>query len=395
MTQYNRTYPAIDEGGKYYFYSIKTIINSTILSAALKYRLSYRILPMAEKNQSISYKDAGVDIDAGNALIEKIKGAAIRTKRPEVMAGLGGFGALFELPVGYKNPVLVSGTDGVGTKLRLALDYHRHDTVGIDLVAMCVNDLIVCGAEPLFFLDYYATGKLDIETAAAVVNGIADGCQLAGCSLTGGETAEMPGMYEDQDYDLAGFCVGIVEKSDLIDGSKVETGDVLIGLTSSGPHSNGYSLIRKVIEVTNTDPVSTIIDGTPLIDLLMAPTKIYVKPLLNLIKKVPVHALAHITGGGLLENIPRVLPDNAKAMINTKSWKRPAVFDWLQEGGNIDTTEMYRTLNCGIGMVICVPADQADQALTELENSGETAVILGNIAAMNPGDTAVQLIGDQ
>ena len=395
MTQYNRTYPAIDEGGKYYFYSIKTIINSTILSAALKYRLSYRILPMAEKKQSISYKDAGVDIDAGNALIEKIKGAAIRTKRPEVMAGLGGFGALFELPVGYKNPVLVSGTDGVGTKLRLALDYHRHDTVGIDLVAMCVNDLIVCGAEPLFFLDYYATGKLDIETAAAVVNGIADGCQLAGCSLTGGETAEMPGMYEDQDYDLAGFCVGIVEKSDLIDGSKVETGDVLIGLTSSGPHSNGYSLIRKVIEVTNTDPVSTIIDGTPLIDLLMAPTKIYVKPLLNLIKKVPVHALAHITGGGLLENIPRVLPDNAKAMINTKSWKRPAVFDWLQEGGNIDTTEMYRTLNCGIGMVICVPADQADQALTELENSGETAVILGNIAAMNPGDTAVQLIGDQ
>jgi phosphoribosylformylglycinamidine cyclo-ligase len=350
---------------------------------------------MAEKNQSISYKDAGVDIDAGNALIEKIKGAARRTKRPEVMAGLGGFGALFELPVGYKNPVLVSGTDGVGTKLRLALDYHRHNTVGIDLVAMCVNDLIVCGAEPLFFLDYYATGKLDIETAAAVVNGIADGCQLAGCSLTGGETAEMPGMYEDQDYDLAGFCVGIVEKSDLIDGSKVETGDVLIGLTSSGPHSNGYSLIRKVIEVTNTDPVSTIIDGTPLIDLLMAPTKIYVKPLLNLIKKVPVHALAHITGGGLLENIPRVLPDNAKAMINTKSWKRSAVFDWLQKGGNIDTTEMYRTLNCGIGMVICVPADQANQALTELENSGETAVILGNIAAMNPGDTAVQLIGDQ
>ena len=350
---------------------------------------------MAEKNQSISYKDAGVDIDAGNALIEKIKGAAVRTKRPEVMAGLGGFGALFELPVGYKNPVLVSGTDGVGTKLRLALDYHRHDTVGIDLVAMCVNDLIVCGAEPLFFLDYYATGKLHIETAAAVVNGIADGCELAGCSLTGGETAEMPGMYEDQDYDLAGFCVGIAEKSDLIDGSKVRTGDVLIGLTSSGPHSNGYSLIRKVIEVTHTDPVSTTIDGTPLIDLLMAPTKIYVKSLLKLIKKVPVHALAHITGGGLLENIPRVLPKDAKAIIDTNSWKRPAVFDWLQASGNIDPAEMYRTLNCGIGMVICVPADQTDQTLTELKNSGETAVILGSIAAMKPGDDAVQLIGDQ
>lgn len=350
---------------------------------------------MAEKNQSISYKDAGVDIDAGNALIEKIKGAAVRTKRPEVMAGLGGFGALFELPVGYKNPVLVSGTDGVGTKLRLALDYQRHDTVGIDLVAMCVNDLIVCGAEPLFFLDYYATGKLHIETAAAVVNGIADGCELAGCSLTGGETAEMPGMYEDQDYDLAGFCVGIAEKSDLIDGSKVRTGDVLIGLTSSGPHSNGYSLIRKVIEVTHTDPVSTTIDGTPLIELLMAPTKIYVKSLLKLIKKVPVHALAHITGGGLLENIPRVLPKDAKAIIDTNSWKRPAVFDWLQASGNIDPTEMYRTLNCGIGMVICVPADQTDQTLTELKNSGETAVILGSIAAMKPGDAAVQLIGDQ
>ena len=348
---------------------------------------------MTEENQSISYKDAGVDIDAGNALIEKIKGAARRTKRPEVMAGLGGFGALFELPGGYKNPVLVSGTDGVGTKLRLALDYNKHDTVGIDLVAMCVNDLIVCGAEPLFFLDYYATGKLDINTAAAVVNGIADGCELSGCALIGGETAEMPGMYEDQDYDLAGFCVGIAEKSDLIDGSKVRTGDVLIGLASSGPHSNGYSLIRKVIEVTNTDPVSTLVDGAPLIDVLMAPTKIYVKSLLDLFKNVPVHALAHITGGGLLENIPRVLPDNAKAIIDTSSWKRPAVFDWLQRGGNIDPTEMYRTLNCGIGMVICVPADQADQAVVELEISGETAVILGSIQTISPGDDMVELIG--
>ncbi|KRO96544.1 MAG: phosphoribosylaminoimidazole synthetase, partial [SAR92 bacterium BACL26 MAG-121220-bin70] len=260
---------------------------------------------MSEKSQSLSYKDAGVDIDAGNALIEKIKGAAKRTRRPEVMAGLGGFGALFELPTGYKEPVLVSGTDGVGTKLRLALDHNRHDTVGIDLVAMCVNDLIVCGAEPLFFLDYYATGKLDIETAAAVVNGIADGCELSGCSLIGGETAEMPGMYEGQDYDLAGFCVGIAEKSKLIDGSQVAVGDTLIGLASSGPHSNGYSLIRKVLQITNTDPAKTKIDGKLLIDLLMEPTKIYVKSLLGLIAQSPVHALAHITGGGLLENIPR------------------------------------------------------------------------------------------
>ena len=321
---------------------------------------------MTEKTQSLSYKDAGVDIDAGNALIEKIKGAAKRTRRPEVMAGLGGFGALFELPTGYREPVMVSGTDGVGTKLRLALDHSKHDTVGIDLVAMCVNDLIVCGAEPLFFLDYYATGKLDIDTAAAVVNGIADGCELSGCSLIGGETAEMPGMYEGEDYDLAGFCVGMAEKSELIDGSKVAVGDTLIGLASSGPHSNGYSLIRKVLEVTNTDPAITKLDGQPLIDLLMAPTKIYVKSLLGLIAQSPVHALAHITGGGLLENIPRVLPDNATAIIDTSAWTRPAVFDWLQQGGNIDEHEMHRTLNCGVGMVICVPADQAEEAVAEL-----------------------------
>jgi phosphoribosylformylglycinamidine cyclo-ligase len=348
---------------------------------------------MSEKSQSLSYKDAGVDIDAGNALIEKIKGAAKRTRRPEVMAGLGGFGALFELPTGYKEPVLVSGTDGVGTKLRLALDHNRHDTVGIDLVAMCVNDLIVCGAEPLFFLDYYATGKLDIETAAAVVNGIADGCELSGCSLIGGETAEMPGMYEGQDYDLAGFCVGIAEKSKLIDGSQVAVGDTLIGLASSGPHSNGYSLIRKVLQVTNTDPANTKIDGKLLIDLLMEPTKIYVKSLLGLIAQSPVHALAHITGGGLLENIPRVLPENAKAIIDTKSWVRPSVFDWLQEGGNIDEHEMHRTLNCGVGMVICVPSSTAQTALAILAGSGETAFILGTIEAMKAGDEQVQLLG--
>jgi len=345
------------------------------------------------ENKSLSYKDAGVDIDAGNALIEKIKGAAKRTRRPEVMAGLGGFGALFELPTGYKQPVLVSGTDGVGTKLRLALDHGKHDSVGIDLVAMCVNDLIVCGAEPLFFLDYYATGKLEIDTAAAVVNGIADGCELSGCSLIGGETAEMPGMYEGEDYDLAGFCVGIAEKSELIDGSKVAVGDKLIGLASSGPHSNGYSLIRKVLEVTNTDPAVEELDGTPLIDLLMEPTKIYVKPLLELIKKSQVNALAHITGGGLLENIPRVLPENAKAVIDTQAWKRPVVFDWLQKGGNIDEHEMHRTLNCGVGMVICVPADQAQEALDMLAASGETAFELGSISELAAGEEQVQLVG--
>jgi phosphoribosylformylglycinamidine cyclo-ligase len=348
---------------------------------------------MTENTQSLSYKDAGVDIDAGNALIEKIKGAAKRTRRPEVMAGLGGFGALFELPTGYREPVMVSGTDGVGTKLRLALDHGKHDTVGIDLVAMCVNDLIVCGAEPLFFLDYYATGKLDIDTAAAVVNGIADGCELSGCSLIGGETAEMPGMYEGDDYDLAGFCVGMAEKSELIDGTKVAVGDTLIGLASTGPHSNGYSLIRKVLEVTNTDPATTMLDGQPLIDLLMAPTKIYVKSLLGLIAKSPVHALAHITGGGLLENIPRVLPENATAVIDTNAWTRPAVFDWLQQGGNIEEHEMHRTLNCGVGMVICVPSDTAESALEFLNANGETAFVLGTIEESKAGEEQVQLQG--
>ena len=344
---------------------------------------------MSEKNQSLSYKDAGVDIDAGNALIEKIKGAAKRTRRSEVMAGLGGFGALFELPTGYKEPVLVSGTDGVGTKLRLALDHNKHDTVGIDLVAMCVNDLIVCGAEPLFFLDYYATGKLDIDTAAAVVNGIADGCELSGCSLIGGETAEMPGMYEDKDYDLAGFCVGIAEKSKIIDGSQVAIGDTLIGLASSGPHSNGYSLIRKVLEVTNPSPANDKTLGT----FFLEPTEIYVKPCLSAMKVGGVHAMGHITGGGLLENIPRVLPENAKAIIDTNSWVRPSIFDWLQQGGNIDEHEMHRTLNCGVGMVICVPASSAQNTLTILADSGETAFILGSIDEMKAGDDQVQLLG--
>ena len=348
---------------------------------------------MTKESQSLSYRDAGVDIDAGNALIEKIKGAAKRTRRPEVVAGLGGFGALFELPSGYKQPVLVSGTDGVGTKLRLALDHNKHDTVGIDLVAMCVNDLIVCGAEPLFFLDYYATGKLDIETATSVVNGIADGCELSGCSLIGGETAEMPGMYEGEDYDLAGFCVGIVEKSSLIDGSKVAVGDTLIGLASSGPHSNGYSLIRKVLEVTNTDPSQHKLQGESLIDLLMAPTKIYVKSILNLISQSPVNALAHNTGGGLIENIPRVLPDNTSAIIDTSAWQRPVVFDWLQEAGNIEEHEMYRTLNCGVGMVISVPPETASLALSILQANGEQAFILGHIDEALPDGERVKLLG--
>ena len=346
---------------------------------------------MTKATQSLSYKDAGVDIDAGNALIEKIKGAAKRTRRPEVMAGLGGFGALFELPTGYTQPVLVSGTDGVGTKLRLALDSGKHSTVGIDLVAMCVNDLIVCGAEPLFFLDYYATGKLDVDIAASVVNGIADGCELSGCSLIGGETAEMPGMYEGEDYDLAGFCVGIAEKSELIDGSKVAVGDKLIGLASSGPHSNGYSLIRKVLEITKTDPASLELEGEKLIDLLMAPTKIYVKSLLKLISQLPVHAIAHITGGGLLENIPRVLPNNATAVIDTQAWKRPIVFDWLQQHGNIETQEMYRTLNCGVGMVICVPAEAEAEALKLLTENGEQAFVLGTIEETKDGQPQVQM----
>ncbi|BFM21096.1 phosphoribosylformylglycinamidine cyclo-ligase [Gilvimarinus japonicus] len=348
---------------------------------------------MSEKTpQSLSYKDAGVDIDAGNALVERIKGVAKRTRRPEVMAGLGGFGALCELPEGYRQPVLVSGTDGVGTKLRLAMDLGKHDTIGIDLVGMCVNDLIVAGAEPLFFLDYYATGKLNVDVASDVVTGIGAGCELAGCALVGGETAEMPGMYEGEDYDLAGFCVGVVEKSEIIDGSKVSSGDALIGITSSGPHSNGYSLIRKIIDVSGAD-LQQDCGGQSLADALMAPTRIYVKPLLELIKSMPVHALSHITGGGLLENIPRVLPDNAKAVIDTNAWQLPPVFQWLQAAGNVDAREMYRTFNCGIGMIIAVPAERADEAITQLQAAGEQALLVGHIADAAKGEEQVQLDG--
>ncbi|KZZ45283.1 phosphoribosylformylglycinamidine cyclo-ligase [Thalassolituus sp. HI0120] len=331
-------------------------------------------------------------MDAGNALVDRIKGVAKRTRRPEVLAGLGGFGALFELPQGYKQPVLVSGTDGVGTKLRLAMDLNKHDSIGIDLVAMCVNDLVVAGAEPLFFLDYYATGKLNVDVAAAVVEGIGEGCSQAGASLVGGETAEMPGMYEGEDYDLAGFCVGIAEKEDIIDGTKVQAGDKLVALASSGPHSNGYSLIRKIIEVSGAD-LSGELDGQPLTDALMAPTKIYVKSTLKLISTSDVHALSHITGGGFQENIPRVLPENCKAVIDSNSWHWPAVFDWLQEQGNVETAEMYRTFNCGVGMIIALPEDKADAAVALLNAEGEHAWIIGEIQPQNEGEAQVQFTG--
>jgi len=327
---------------------------------------------------SLSYKDAGVDIDAGNALVERIKGVTKKTMRPEVLGGLGGFGALCEIPTGYREPVLVSGTDGVGTKLRLAMDLGIHDTIGIDLVAMCVNDLVVAGAEPLFFLDYYATGNLNIDTAADVVTGIGAGCELAGCALVGGETAEMPGMYEGEDYDLAGFCVGVVEKSKIISGTSVTDGDVLIGLPSSGPHSNGYSLVRKILEVSGANLTQPLGDTT-LAHALLAPTTIYVKPLLNLFKQIEVKALSHITGGGLLENLPRVLPDDCNACIDTNSWDWPAVFQWLAQQGNVQEEEMYRTFNCGVGMVICVSADDAAATIELLQDMELSAWIIGEI----------------
>ncbi|KAA0875152.1 phosphoribosylformylglycinamidine cyclo-ligase [Nitrincola tapanii] len=344
----------------------------------------------APENTSLSYKDAGVDIDAGNALVERIKGVAKRTTRPEVLGGLGGFGALCEIPAGYRQPVLVSGTDGVGTKLKLAMDLGKHDTIGIDLVAMCVNDLVVAGAEPLFFLDYYATGHLNVDMAADVVSGIGKGCELAGAALVGGETAEMPGMYEGDDYDLAGFCVGVVEKSEIIDGSKVQAGDVLLALASSGPHSNGYSLIRKILEVSQAD-LDMKLGETTLAAALLEPTRIYVKPLLQLMREVSVNALSHITGGGLLENIPRVLPAASKAVLNTNSWSLPPVFQWLQQAGGVETREMYRTFNCGVGMVIAVPAADKDKALSFLQAAGEQAWEIGVIEAANPGEEQVEM----
>ncbi|MDX1757455.1 MAG: phosphoribosylformylglycinamidine cyclo-ligase [Marinobacter sp.] len=335
---------------------------------------------MSEQKPSLTYRDAGVDIDAGNELVNRIKNTAARTRRPEVLGGLGGFGATVAIPAGYREPVLVSGTDGVGTKLRLAMQLNKHDSIGIDLVAMCVNDLVVGGAEPLFFLDYYATGKLNVDVAAQVVEGIGAGCELAGCALVGGETAEMPGMYEGDDYDLAGFCVGVAERSEIIDGSRVQDGDVLIALGSSGPHSNGYSLIRKILEVSKAD-LDQPIGQESLADALMAPTRIYVKNLLQLNKEVDIRAMSHITGGGLPENIPRVLPKGCCAAIDTDSWSLPPVFQWLQDAGGVQTNEMYRTFNCGVGMILCVPANQKQQALETLSELGEQAWQIGRIEA--------------
>lgn len=332
----------------------------------------------SNSSTGLSYKDAGVDIEAGDALVDRIKSVAKRTTRPEVMGGLGGFGALCKIPKGYEEPVLVSGTDGVGTKLRVALNLNRHDTIGQDLVAMCVNDLLVCGAEPLFFLDYYATGHLNIDVAADVVTGIGKGCELAGCALVGGETAEMPGMYEGEDYDLAGFSVGVVEQSKIIDGTQVKAGDVLVGIASSGAHSNGYSLLRKILDVKNID-LNQIVDGRPLADVVMEPTRIYVKSILELCKQVNVHAMAHITGGGLPGNLPRVLPDGAQAVVNESSWEWPELFKLLQREGGVDQFEMYRTFNCGVGMVLVLDPADVDQSIALLNAHGEQAWKIGHI----------------
>ncbi|MBS0416429.1 MAG: phosphoribosylformylglycinamidine cyclo-ligase [Proteobacteria bacterium] len=332
----------------------------------------------APTDRGITYRDAGVDIDAGDELVERIKPVVRRTQRPEVLAGIGGFGACVEIPAGYKQPVLVSGTDGVGTKLRLAIDTGRHDTIGIDLVAMCVNDVVVQGAEPLFFLDYYATGKLRVDVAESVIRGIAEGCAQAGAALVGGETAEMPGIYSGEDYDLAGFCVGVVEKSAIIDGSRIKPGDAVVGMASSGPHSNGYSLIRKLIAVANAKP-DTMLEGKLLFDRLLTPTRIYVKSLLELIRKVPVLGLAHITGGGITDNIPRVLREGLEVVLERKSWPRDPVFDWLQQTARIDSVEMYRTFNCGIGMIAVVPKEHAQAAVNLLNKRGEAASIIGEV----------------
>ncbi|MDP2573999.1 phosphoribosylformylglycinamidine cyclo-ligase [Vibrio penaeicida] len=345
---------------------------------------------MSGNNSSLSYKDAGVDIDAGNALVDRIKGVVKRTRRPEVMGGIGGFGALCELPTKYNEPLLVSGTDGVGTKLRLALDMKKHDTIGIDLVAMCVNDLIVQGAEPLFFLDYYATGKLDVDTAADVVAGIGEGCIQAGCALIGGETAEMPGMYEGEDYDVAGFCVGVVEKSEVIDGTKVAAGDALIAVGSSGPHSNGYSLVRKILEVSEAD-LSEELNGRTIGEQLLEPTKIYIKSALKMIAEHDIHAISHITGGGFWENIPRVLPEGTKAVVDGNSWEWPAIFSWLQEKGNVETHEMYRTFNCGVGLIVALPKEQASAAVELLKAEGENAWVIGEIASAAAGEEQVEI----
>ena len=343
-------------------------------------------------NQKItSYKDAGVDIDAGEDLVNNIKPFAKATARKEVIGSLGGFGSLFEIPEKFNNPVLVSGTDGVGTKLKLAFQLDRHETIGQDLVAMCVNDILVQGAEPLFFLDYFACGKLNIEKSTKVIKGIADGCLLANCSLVGGETAEMPGMYSNDEYDLAGFCVGAVEKNKIITGHSVKSGDVVIGLGSSGAHSNGYSLIRKII-TDSGEKLSKKIDGNTLEDILMEPTKIYVKSILSLLDEIKVHAMAHITGGGISGNIPRVLPNNLKIKINRLGWNIPSLFEWIREKSNLDEAGLFSTFNCGIGMVIILSKDDEMKATKILQDSGEEVFKLGLVYDRRDGEEQVEII---
>jgi len=356
---------------------------SPILCAAMKWG----------KRKQSSYEKAGVSIDRGNRLVERIKKAAGSTRNAGVIDALGGFGALYDLaPFSYKDPVLVSGTDGVGTKLKLAMDMGRHDTIGIDLVAMCANDLLVQGAQPLFFLDYFACGRLDVDMAATVIKGIAAGCRMAGCALIGGETAEMPGMYAEGEYDLAGFCVGAVERKQIINGSKVRAGDVLIGIASSGPHSNGYSLIRKILKDTGT-AYSRKFGASSIGRTLLTPTKIYIKPIVKLINTVEVKALAHITGGGLIENIPRVIPTGFDVVIDTQSWNLPPIFEWLQEKGDVATAEMYRVFNCGVGMVACVAAKDQKKAIACLTRTGETAWHIGNIRRNSGAAPTVFLSG--
>ncbi|MBT8577969.1 phosphoribosylformylglycinamidine cyclo-ligase [Polynucleobacter paneuropaeus] len=339
----------------------------------------------SQSSKGLSYRDAGVDIDAGDDLVDRIKPLAKKTMREGVLAGIGGFGALFELPKRYKEPVLVSGTDGVGTKLRLAFEWNRHDTIGQDLVAMSVNDILVQGAEPLFFLDYFACGKLTVDTAATVVGGIAKGCELAGCALIGGETAEMPGMYPPGEYDLAGFAVGAVEKSKIINGSTIVPGDVILAIASSGAHSNGYSLVRKIIERAGAKPTDDL-EGLPLGDVVMAPTEIYVKPLLKLIDELNVKGMAHITGGGLVDNVPRVLPENIQAVLHRDSWQMPALFRWLQMKGGVADAEMVRVFNCGIGMVVIISPEQADAAIQSLAKQGLKAWVVGEVRELPKGD---------
>jgi phosphoribosylformylglycinamidine cyclo-ligase len=343
------------------------------------------------QNSSLSYRDAGVDIHAGDQLVENIKPYAKRTMRPEVLSGIGGFGGLVEISKKFKEPVLVSGTDGVGTKLKLAFELNRHDTVGIDLVAMSVNDILVQGAEPLFFLDYFACGKLDVTSATDVIKGVAFGCEQSGCALIGGETAEMPGMYPVGEYDLAGFAVGVVEKSKIITGEHIKPGDVVLGMASNGAHSNGYSLVRKIIERSKPDLNAKFDGERTLADCIMAPTRLYVKPLLSLMQSITIKGMAHITGGGITENVPRVLPANVVADIDSATWQMPKLFEWLREGGNVEAQEMFRTFNCGIGMVVIVDAADADTAIKQLQATGETVSRIGTIRARNGDEHQTQV----